>query len=112
MNLLESALNLLFPPTCGFCGKINNSYICTSCNKRIQVIQKNKINKYSNKYYKKHFWMFKYDGEIRKLIINYKFNDKSYLYRTFVELICNNKQAIEYISKFDVIIPVPIHKKR
>ena len=27
-NLIETALNFIFPKACGFCGEITNSYLC------------------------------------------------------------------------------------
>ena len=56
-------------------------------------------------------YIFKYEGQIRKLILDYKFNEKSYLYETFVTFLLNNKKAFENIKKYDTIIPVPISKK-
>ncbi len=49
---------------------------------------------------------------IRNLILNYKFNEKPYLHKTFVEF-CYKFQK-EYLKKeyYDIIIPVPISRKR
>ena len=58
------------------------------------------------------FHVLKYKDLVRKLIIQYKFNDKSYLYKTFCEFIVKNKKAFDFIKSYDIIIPVPIHKKR
>lgn len=52
------------------------------------------------------------NGIIRKIIIEYKFYDKSYLYSTFVSFLLNNEKLFENIKKYDTIIPVPISKKR
>ena len=49
---------------------------------------------------------------IRELIIQYKFNEKSYLYKTFCELIIKNKKVFDFIKSYDIIIPVPIHRTR
>lgn len=57
-------------------------------------------------------YIFKYTDIIRDTIIKYKFNEKSYLYKTFSYLILNNEKIIKYINKYDYIICVPIHKKR
>ena len=56
--------------------------------------------------------MFVYDGIIRKKIIKYKFLNAPYLYYFFASVILDDLKLIEYIKKFDIIIPVPIHKKR
>lgn len=44
--------------------------------------------------------------------MQYKFNEKSYIYRTFLEFINNNEKICVQIKKYDIIIPVPISKKR
>lgn len=111
-NLIESSLNLLFPPVCGICGKLSEKYLCSTCYEIMRLQEKNRIDTYEDKNFSEHFWIFEYKDEIRKKIIDYKFNDKSYLYRTFVELIFKNKLAVNYIKSYDVIIPVPIHKER
>lgn len=112
INLIESALNLIFPPVCGMCGKLDNKYICDWCYNYLKQCEKNRLDEYEDKEFKTHFWIYEYKDEIRERIIDYKFNDKSYIYRTFVELIMQNEVAIQYIKSFNIIIPVPIHKKR
>lgn len=49
---------------------------------------------------------------IRKMIIDYKFNDKSYLYKTIVNFLLKNEKFFENFKSYDTIIPVPISKKR
>ena len=111
-NLIESSLNVLFPPVCGICGELSDGYLCSSCYESLRLQEKNRIDTYEDKNFSEHFWIYKYKNEIREKIIDYKFNDKSYLFRTFVEIILKNKLAVDYIKSFDLIIPVPIHKKR
>ena len=57
-------------------------------------------------------YIFRYEGKIRKIIIDYKFNEKSYIYGTFVNFLLKNKKIFENIKNYDTIIPVPISKKR
>ncbi|MBP3502707.1 MAG: ComF family protein [Clostridia bacterium] len=111
-NLIESALNLFFPPACGFCGEITDSYLCKYCSNYLKTRQLNKINEYEDKFFTTHLWLFEYKDEVREKIIDYKFNDKSYLYRTFTQIILSDESVCNYIKEFDMIIPVPIHKKR
>ena len=49
---------------------------------------------------------------IRKIIINYKFNSKSYLYKTIVNFLLKNRKFFQILKSYDTIIPVPISKKR
>ena len=58
------------------------------------------------------FSVYKYKNLIRNLIIDYKFYDKSYLKCLFVKLITNHEEAFNFINSCDIIIPVPLHKKR
>ena len=53
-----------------------------------------------------------YQGIIRKLILNYKFQDKTYLYKTFVKFLLKNKKIVENIKTYDIIIPVPMYKTK
>ncbi len=71
-----------------------------------------KIEDYKDKNFEKLFYCFKYEGNIRKLILNYKFNEKSYLYKTFVNFLLKNEKWFEIFKTCDTIIPIPISKKR
>ena len=46
------------------------------------------------------------------MLINYKFNEKSYLYRSFVNFLLKQQKVFEIIKTYDIILPVPISKKR
>ena len=111
-NLIETALNFIFPQACGFCGEITNSYLCEYCNEYLKQRQMNKIQKYDDKFFDEHLWIYEYKDEVREKIIDYKFNNKSYLYRTFLQIILSTESVCNYIKKFYILIPVPIHKKR
>ena len=76
--------NLIYPPVCGICGKINNNYLCNKCEILLRKQAKFQIEKKQNidYYFQEHLYIFEYQGMIRKIIINYKFNDSSYLYKT------------------------------
>ncbi len=78
-------------------------------NKEINVEIENNI---TSRYFKELITMFKYEGIIRKIILDYKFNEKSYTYLTFTKFILKNKNVFEKIKSYDTIIPVPISKKR
>ena len=89
--------------------------MCENCKSQIDKITISKINNYENKtdkFFNKHGYIFKYEGQIRKLLIDYKFNDKPYLYKTFASIILSNKKIVDFINNYEIIIPVPIHRKR
>ncbi len=66
----------------------------------------------NNRNFSKHLYIFRYEGIIRNKIIEYKFEDKGYLYKMFAKIILSDKKTCNFIKKYDVIIPVPISKKR
>lgn len=111
-DIFNNMLNMIFPNICGVCGKLGNSYICKRCLKDIELLEYNITDKYLGKAFQEHFWIFRYNDKIRNMIVDYKFNDKSYLYRTFVEIIDHDEKAITFLKNADIIIPIPIHKKR
>ena len=106
-------LDLIYPPVCGICGKINKNSLCKKC--EIQLKKQLNINIQGilkDKYFDELIYVFKYEGTIRKMILDYKFNEKPYLYNTFVNFMLKNEKIFENIIKYDKIIPVPISKKR
>lgn len=110
----------MYPTICGICEKINKDGLCPKCNlelkkqAEVNILQKEEIeeNLKKEKYFEELMYIFKYEGQVRKLILDYKFNEKSYLYKTFVNFLLKNEKIFENIKKYDKIIPVPISKKR
>ena len=105
---------LIFPPCCLICGKLTNKILCNECKKELyeKAIFKVEDNKNKDLYFEKHIYIFLYKDKIRNLILDYKFNDKSYLYKLFSKIIIKNEKICGILKKYDIIIPVPIHKKR
>ena len=121
LKIQEKIINLIYPQTCGICGKINNKTICSKCNiqlkkqEKMGILTKEELEENSlekEKFFEELIYIFKYEGQIRELILDYKFNEKSYMYKTFVNFLLKNKKIFENIKKYDKIIPVPISKKR
>lgn len=115
MKLINNALNFLYPNVCGICKRICDKPICNNCKNRInkKVINNRKVYISTKKrHFDEHMYIFKYTDIIRNLIVEYKFKESSYLYKTFSYMILENKKVIDYIKKYDYIICVPIHKKR
>lgn len=120
LKIQEKISNLLYLPICGICEKISKDALCPKCNlelkkqAEVNILQKEEIeeNIKKEKYFEELMYIFKYEGQVRKLILDYKFNEKSYLYKTFVNFLLKNEKIFENIKKYDKIIPVPISKKR
>lgn len=115
-KIQEKILNLIYPKTCGICGKINQNSLCKKCEIDLKKQSENQIVKdgeeIENKYFNELMYIFKYEGQIRKLILDYKFNEKSYIYLTFVNFLLKNQKIFENTKNYDTIIPVPISSKR
>lgn len=113
--MLDYILQLIYPNVCGFCDTICKESLCEKCEEHLKDTLLCKIDNYENdnsKYFSNHLYLFKYDSEIRQKILEYKFNDKAYLYKTFAKIIIKNRKICGFLEKCDIIIPVPIHKKR
>lgn len=123
--LIDKVLNFLFPPVCGICLKKEENWICDECRRKLNSDLKNKtININKNKKEEidkkscktnniiKIFYLFEYKDLIRKKIIEFKFNDKSYLYKTFSNIILKNKKVCNLLNSYDIIIPVPMFEKK
>ena len=119
MYLFEKLLEYIFLPSCGICKTIGQGYLCRKCGKDIEKYKIDLIenaNIYDNKKIKnveiQKFYIFKYEEIIRNEIIEYKFNDKPYLYRMFSKIIIEDKKSCEFLKSYDIIIPVPMHYKK
>lgn len=111
-KIIENILNLIYPSVCGFCGKISNEHLCKKCEIKIKEHGINLIRKTKDTYFDELMCLFKYEDIIRDILIKYKFQNKAYLYKTFSKIILKNKKVCGFLKNYDIIIPVPISKKR
>ena len=115
MQIKETILNLIFPPVCGFCNEINDKFLCDSCRKKLEMMKISRVDNYVTApvYFDEHFYMFKYGKDVREAVLKYKFDEKSYMYKSFAKLLSEDEVFCEeFVDKYDYIISVPIHKKR
>ena len=113
--MLDKLLDLIFPPVCGVCGRLNKEYLCKKCEIQLKRQSVFGIDDYSNakeKYFDEHLYVFMYGGIIRSMLLNYKFNDKPYLYKTIVKYLLKSEKFVEKIKSYDIIIAVPLSRKR
>ena len=93
---------------------INVKYLCDKCYKKLEnyklnyslekdILEDNLIE---------YCYIFKYEKYIRKLILGYKFFDKSYLGKVFAEFIIRQKNLYKKFESYDIIIPVPMYKNK
>lgn len=100
---------------CGRCGKIDDNWLCNKCKIQFQKYYELKIDNYQNdnsKDFDEHIYIFKYEGIIREEILKYKFQEKSYNYKMFSKIILNDKEMCEILREYEMIIPVPVSKRR
>lgn len=100
---------------CGICGKPDLNALCPKCKIKLKSQEVFKIDDYSDEIsmnFDEHLYVFMYNGIIRSAILNYKFYDKAYLYKTFVNFLLKNKKFVAKIKSYDIIVPVPLSAKR
>ena len=111
-KIFNYILELIYPNVCGVCKKICKENLCKKCELKLKNYQINLIIKSKKMYFNESMHIFKYEDVIRKMLVEYKFQDKAYLYKTFSKIILKNEKICGNLKKYDIIIPVPIHKKR
>lgn len=93
-------LDLLFPKKCLECKK-PGKYICSNCLKKVRPGIKNSSN----------YSIFKYEGVIRKAIINLKYKYATDIAEELVK-ICVYKLKNKKKFKNVTLVPIPLHWKR
>ncbi|MEG1499511.1 MAG: ComF family protein [Clostridia bacterium] len=90
----------------------NNQKICTKCGTYLEKGTSTLcINcKNSQKFYKKARAPFIYEGSIKKLVYDFKYNDCTYLAEPLSNMM--SREIVLSNFTFDVIIPVPLCKTR
>lgn len=110
--MIDTFINLIYPQVCGICGEISSKDICNRCKVKIKQLKRCKKHIYLTKSFDTHMYIFDYKDLIREKILQYKFQEKTYLYKSFVKIILNDKKVCGFLKSYDIIIPVPISKKR
>ena len=127
----QGFLGIIIPPTCLSCSDVveEQGQICGECWPDMHLIGKYKCSKCglpfefdmgknakcqdcakSKPKYKKVIAATKHDGVARKLAINLKFNDRTQLAPYMASMMIN--MGREILEKSDLIIPVPLHRRR
>ena len=93
----------------------NIEYACNICKLTLEYYKRDCLNYPCKRYYfDKLFWSFKYEGKIRKLMLDFKFQNQKYLYKFFSSDLI---QKIDTYRKnnnitIDFVISVPVSFKR
>ena len=115
-----SILNLLYPPKCVICGNIleesiqNVEFACKNCKTKLEYYRRDCEFLHGIGSFDALVFSFQYKDVIRKLILDYKFENKKYLYDFFAhELAFRIKKfCLKNTVQIDFIIAVPISFKR
>lgn len=112
VGIINKILDIIYPPKCGICGKIGCKDICIKCEKELKNEAIFGKDSYIGNYFDTHFYLFKYEGQIRNLLIQYKFNEKAYLYKSFSKFLKKYEKKLFKNEVYDIIVAVPISKNR
>lgn len=134
-KLFNTTLDLLFPEEgiCFLCDKydedVKRDHICSDCRDKLIFLDENtcptcgkptyegntsnRCSYCANKtfYFSKAFSSLEFTGILRKAIYRYKFESKSYMYKSFGELMLYALEK-ENVGDIDIIVPVPLHRSR
>lgn len=129
MKLLDKCLGILYPQTCCFCGKVCKDNICKECAKKITYIQEpickkcGKPIRYEEKeycgdcigkelYYEQGRSVWLHTGKVRWSIYQFKYHNRRIYGKFYAEELFRLYGSLIEKWKIDVIIPVPLHRKR
>lgn len=106
-KLVQSIKNLVFSQRCPICKKVSqeNRYICDSCYRELK--KKGELKNQKNYYY-----LYYYNEEIKSLIADFKLKNRKGLGAEIASLINKILRKLIEEKQIDIIIPVPISKKR
>lgn len=109
--MLKKIMDIIYPKKCGFCNIINEEYTCKKCKKKLEYIYtEDKVIKVENKYFDYMISAYFYEDIIRRKILEFKFLNKKYLYKSLSEKLVNDLRG--YDKLFDCIVYVPVSLKR
>ena len=125
----KKCLGILYPQTCYFCGKINEKKICAECAKKVEYIKEPSCKKcgkpirYNESeychdcterkfYYEqgKSVWLHK--GPVRWSVYQHKYHNRRIYGEFYAEELFRLYGDKLKAWDIDVIIPIPLHKKR
>ena len=114
-NIIGTILDIIYPQVCGICGKVSSKSICNKCRARLKREFKFEMDDYTEdvqKNFNEHYYFFKYENLIRQQILDLKFHEKPYVYKTIMYFFKENKKDLKNLEKYDIIIVVPVSISR
>jgi competence protein ComFC len=106
---------LYFPPKCVVCRKLlditDKMDICGDCYDKIPFYEGTPLL-FPEDGFDALISLCRYEGPIRRSIINYKFYGKEAYFRTFADLLHERLCALDLVKNIDLVISVPLHPAR
>lgn len=93
-----------------FVENIVGKEICENCYLRLKRLEDLHTINFEKRELDSLIYFFKYKGNIRNLILNFKFFNKYYLGKVFSKIMLKNEKLCGNLKFYDIIIPVPMHK--
>lgn len=122
--MFQPFLDLIFPRVCAGCQQplqLNEEHICTNCrfdlpktNSHIEL-NKKLINKFAGKVNLEHslaYLKFVKGGKVQKIMHEIKYKDNQELGEMLGRMYGFDLREKGFSEQFDLILPVPLHKKR
>ena len=129
MRLLERVLNVLYPKTCCFCGKVCRTDICKKCEENITYIEEplckkcGKPIRYEEKEYctdctenrfsyeqGRSVWL--HTGKVRWSVYQFKYHNRRIYGEFYAKEMFRLYEKLIKSWNIDVIIPIPLHWRR
>jgi ComF family protein len=124
MSIFQSFIDLIFPRICAGCQQplqLNEELLCTDCrfdlpktNSHLEV-DKKLVNKFAGKVKLEHslaYLKFVKGGKVQRIMHEIKYKDNQELGEMLGRMYGSELREIGFSTQFDVILPVPLHKKR
>lgn len=122
--MIKNLIKLLFPSFCSGCSDhlvTNEAFICSRCRHDLPYTNHHLVK--DNETYKKFYGRlpvehassivyFHKKGIVQQLIHNLKYKGAEEIGAFFGTLYSNELLEVHAVEKFDVVIPVPLHKKK
>ena len=114
--LIDKILKFFYPAKCVFCQNLINDYssfeVCDNCKSTLPYTNDNGCFE-GTKYISYVISPLYYKNEtIRQAILRYKFNNAINYHKTFASIVVYYLQNIDDIKNVDLVLPVPLSKKR
>lgn len=118
--MLETLMNILFPPKCIFCKSLlrptTEMSICEECYTEIPFLGRNRIDASDldvhPNYCDEVLCICEYSKSVKEMIAKFKFSNKPSYYRILGKLLAKKIKEMTNHDRFDIIIGVPLSKNK